>query len=268
MTREQAPLLSLRNVVYAYPDEEPALRGISMEIRRGERIAVLGNNGAGKSTFFLVCNGILRPQEGSLSFSGEEIRYTKKDLTALREEFLAKAREEIRLTRLAIEEEDLDVLFAYFSTTDGIQHDFWRHCDPAHPAFPGPNPHQNVIRDMYILMDQYVGEVMERQPGTPLLIVSDHGHGARPVYTVRINELLRRGGYLTPRGGGSGSVPSVKKAAKKALKKTALGEVKQVGLPKWAMKLAKKFPGGRAFLLPAPTLTGTKPGPISAICLP
>ena len=84
MTREQAPLLSLRNVVYAYPDEEPALRGISMEIRRGERIAVLGNNGAGKSTFFLVCNGILRPQEGSLSFSGEEIRYTKKDLTALR----------------------------------------------------------------------------------------------------------------------------------------------------------------------------------------
>ena len=84
MTREQEPLLSLRGVVYAYPDEEPALRGISIDIRRGERIAVLGNNGAGKSTFFLVCNGILRPQQGELLSSGERVSYSKKDLIALR----------------------------------------------------------------------------------------------------------------------------------------------------------------------------------------
>ena len=81
---EQAPLLSLRDVVYAYPDEAPALRGISIDIHSGERIAVLGNNGAGKSTFFLVCNGILQPQEGELYASGEKIRYSKRDLMALR----------------------------------------------------------------------------------------------------------------------------------------------------------------------------------------
>ena len=45
---------------------------------------MLGNNGAGKSTFFLICNGILRPQQGRISFAVEEIRYTKKDLTELR----------------------------------------------------------------------------------------------------------------------------------------------------------------------------------------
>lgn len=84
MKIEQESLLSLQDVVYAYPDEEPALREISIDIRRGERIAVLGNNGAGKSTFFLICNGILRPQQGRISFAGEEIRYTKKDLTELR----------------------------------------------------------------------------------------------------------------------------------------------------------------------------------------
>ena len=84
MKIEQESLLSLQNVVYAYPDEEPALREVSIDIRRGERIAVLGNNGAGKSTFFLICNGILRPQQGRISFAGEEIRYTKKDLTELR----------------------------------------------------------------------------------------------------------------------------------------------------------------------------------------
>ena len=59
---------------------------------------------------------------------------------------------------------------------------------------------------------------------------------------MRINELLRRGGYLTPKGGGDGSKPSAKKKIKKVIKKTALSVVKGIGLPKWAMKLAKKFP--------------------------
>lgn len=174
---------------------------------------------------------------------GTDGKFTsEKDLPGLRDEFFAKVNEEMRLTRLAMENEDVDVLFSYFSTTDGIQHDFWRHCDPNHPEYPGENEYENVIRDMYVAMDNYVGEVMRQQPDTPLLIISDHGHGARPVYTVRINELLRRGGYLVPKSGGDGSKPSAKKKIKKVIKKTALSVVKGVGLPKWAMKLAKKFP--------------------------
>ena len=61
MNSESVPLLELQDVVFRY-DGEPALRGVSLAIRRGQRIAVLGSNGAGKSTFFLICNGILRPQ--------------------------------------------------------------------------------------------------------------------------------------------------------------------------------------------------------------
>ena len=174
---------------------------------------------------------------------GTEGKFTsEKDLPGLRDEFFAKVNEEMRLTDLAMEHEDVDVLFSYFSTTDGIQHDFWRHCDPNHPEYPGPNEHENVIRDMYVAMDRYAGDVMRKYPDTPLLIISDHGHGARPVYTVRINELLRRGGYLAPKGGGDGSKPSAKKKLKKFIKHAAVGTVKKIGLPKWAMKLAKKFP--------------------------
>lgn len=174
---------------------------------------------------------------------GTEGKFTsEKDLPALRDEFFAKVNEEIRLTRIALENEDTDVLFSYFSTTDGIQHDFWRHCDPMHPEFPGSNPFENVIRDMYAVMDGYIGEVIEKYPNIPLLVISDHGHGARPVYTARINELLRRGGYLVPKGGGDGSKPSTKKKIKKLVKNCAVGFVKRIGLPKWAIKLAKKFP--------------------------
>ena len=174
---------------------------------------------------------------------GTELKFTSESaLPLLKKDFFAKAEEEIRLTRLAMEHEDVDVLFSYFSTTDGIQHDFWRHCDPAHPEYPGPNPHENAIRDMYILMDRFIGEVMEAQPDTPLLVISDHGHGARPVYAVRINELLRRGGFLAPKAGSDASKPSLKKKVKKTVKKAAVGFVKKVGLPAWATKLARRFP--------------------------
>lgn len=174
---------------------------------------------------------------------GTEGKFTSESsLPGLKEEFFAKVDEEIRLTRLAMENEDVDVLFSYFSTTDGIQHDFWRHCDPTHPEFPGRNEHENVIRDMYIKMDEYVGEVIKKQPKTPLIVISDHGHGARPVRIARINELLRRGGFLTPKGGNNAQKPSASKKIKKMLKKMAVGIVKNIGLPKWAMKLAKKFP--------------------------
>ena len=84
MSEKNGALLALEDVVFSYPDGEPALNGISISIHPGERIAVLGNNGAGKSTFFLVCNGILRPQQGRLYLSGEELRYTKSELMALR----------------------------------------------------------------------------------------------------------------------------------------------------------------------------------------
>lgn len=203
-------------------------------------------------------NGLMitRPNEGAMkvypesktsvyapkvNILGTEGKFTTEaSLPGLRDEFFSKVEEEYRLTKKVIENEDVDMLFAYFSTTDGIQHDFWRHCDPNHPAYPGKNQHENVIRDMYVRMDEYIGEIIAMQPDTPVLVLSDHGHGARPVYVARINEMLKRGGYLVPKA--SGKSGSGKKSLKKILKKTAIKTVKSIGLPKWAMKLAKKFP--------------------------
>ncbi len=203
-------------------------------------------------------NGLMitRPYEGKMrvypkekeaiykpnaSILGTESKFTAEaSLPTLRDEFFAKQDEEWRLTKLAMENEDSDILFSYFSTTDGIQHDFWRHCDPTHPNYPGKNDYDNVVRDMYIRMDECLGEIIKIQPNTPVLVMSDHGHGARPVYIARINEMLRRGGYLVPSN--SNKSGSGKKSLKKRLKKLAINTVKKVGLPKWAMKLAKKFP--------------------------
>lgn len=178
----------------------------------------------------------------NLDILGTESKFTSEQaLGALSEEFFAKAEEEIRLTDLALENENVDVLFSYFSTTDGIQHEFWQYCDSTHPSYPGCNPFENVIRDMYIKMDRYIGNIKERYPNTPLLIISDHGHGARPVFTVRINELLRRGGFLAPKEGNTKKT-SYKKAVKRMIKSIVMKTVKTIGLPVWAVKMAKRFP--------------------------
>src|SRR5215208_813253 len=53
-----------------------ALKGISFHLEQGEIVALIGANGAGKSTVLNTISGILHPREGSVSFEGQEIHKT------------------------------------------------------------------------------------------------------------------------------------------------------------------------------------------------
>jgi energy-coupling factor transport system ATP-binding protein len=64
-----APLVELRDVEFGYTDE-PVLRGVSLSVRRGDRIALLGPNGSGKSTLVKHMIGLLRPQRGGVLIGG------------------------------------------------------------------------------------------------------------------------------------------------------------------------------------------------------
>lgn len=78
-------ILEAEDVWYSYEDDGNfALRGLDVRIKKGSRVAFVGANGSGKSTFFLCCNGILRPQKGTIRFHGKPLRYTKKELLSLR----------------------------------------------------------------------------------------------------------------------------------------------------------------------------------------
>lgn len=57
------------------------LRGVDLQIRRGERLAVLGNSGVGKSTLLHILGTLDRPTAGSLRFNGEDV--FEKDAEAL-----------------------------------------------------------------------------------------------------------------------------------------------------------------------------------------
>lgn len=63
------------NVSFRYPDTEPfVLRNLSMKIRTGERLAVVGMNGSGKSTMIKLLCRLYDPTEGYISVNGIDIR--------------------------------------------------------------------------------------------------------------------------------------------------------------------------------------------------
>jgi branched-chain amino acid transport system ATP-binding protein len=70
--RDGEPLLSLSGVDAGY-GETQVLRDLSLDVRAGEVVSLVGRNGAGKTTTLRTINGILHPTTGTVTFRGEDI---------------------------------------------------------------------------------------------------------------------------------------------------------------------------------------------------
>ncbi|MGX8703592.1 MAG: energy-coupling factor transporter ATPase, partial [bacterium] len=80
--------LELENVTYSYSKgtayETKALDAVSLKIRKGQFIGVIGHTGSGKSTLIQHLNGLMRPTEGRVLFEGKDIWEKGYDLRKLR----------------------------------------------------------------------------------------------------------------------------------------------------------------------------------------
>lgn len=74
--------IAIANLNYTYPDGTQALRGINLSIKANERVALIGANGSGKSTLQLHLNGIILPQEGTVTIG--ECLVTSQTLRKIR----------------------------------------------------------------------------------------------------------------------------------------------------------------------------------------
>ena len=75
-------ILKIEDLYYVYGNGKSALDGVSVDINEGEKIAVIGSNGSGKSTFFLNINGVFTPKQGEIIYRGTVVN--KKNLKGLR----------------------------------------------------------------------------------------------------------------------------------------------------------------------------------------
>ncbi len=66
-------MLELRSVQTSYGPIK-ALRGVDLNVRRGEIVCLIGSNGAGKTTILMTISGILKPDSGEILFEGESLR--------------------------------------------------------------------------------------------------------------------------------------------------------------------------------------------------
>ncbi|MFB7225839.1 ABC transporter ATP-binding protein [Streptomyces sp. NPDC056227] len=67
------PIIEIREVSKKYDDGLPALDGLSLTVRAGEALAVLGPSGSGKSTLLNLIAGLDRPTDGSVTVAGVRV---------------------------------------------------------------------------------------------------------------------------------------------------------------------------------------------------
>jgi cobalt/nickel transport system ATP-binding protein len=77
-------LFRLEDLSHRYSDGTLALDKVSLTFDRGERIALLGTNGCGKTTLLNHLNGILEPTSGKVYFEDKPLKYDSKSLLELR----------------------------------------------------------------------------------------------------------------------------------------------------------------------------------------
>lgn len=69
--------IEIENLSYHYPGQEDLLRNVSLSARQGERIAIVGKSGCGKTTLLKLLVGLLNADEGKILYSGMEISHIK-----------------------------------------------------------------------------------------------------------------------------------------------------------------------------------------------
>ncbi|MFI9560076.1 ABC transporter ATP-binding protein [Nonomuraea endophytica] len=83
--------ISAQDVTFAYPgSDNPALRGVSIEVNEGEVIAFVGENGSGKTTLAKILSGLYEPDSGSVTWDEVDLRDVEPEALRLRTAVIAQ----------------------------------------------------------------------------------------------------------------------------------------------------------------------------------
>lgn len=72
--KSEREAIAARNLCFGYPDQPEVLANISLTIGEGDRVGIIGHNGCGKTTLFMLLCGVLTPAAGEIHLFGEPLK--------------------------------------------------------------------------------------------------------------------------------------------------------------------------------------------------
>jgi branched-chain amino acid transport system ATP-binding protein len=180
-----APILEV-NDIHTYYGSIHALKGITLQVREGEIVTLLGANGAGKSTTLRSINGLNRPRQGSIRFQGRDI--TSVPAHDIVKRGIAQSPEGRRLFPRMTVTENLEMGAFQRSDRDGIKGDM----DRVFELFPRLQERKDQKAGTMSGGEQQmcsIGRALMARP--KLLLLDEPSLGLAPIFVERIFEIVK-----------------------------------------------------------------------------
>jgi predicted AlkP superfamily phosphohydrolase/phosphomutase len=209
----------------------PAWQTPGIMVVRGSSVAAVESNPA------QILEDYPNPETllGVRGFPGRDV----EAMSAYAQKLADLAQADAEFALKLMQENEWDLFFVYWSTLDAVGHFFWNYFDPQYPNFVEGHPLQQVIPNTYKLYDEIVGRFLAAvEEDVTVIILSDHGHGARPFKLVSVNEILRQGGFLSARNLKKNPLLNLFEKAKRLAIKT----ISRYGLARMAGRVMRNFP--------------------------
>jgi branched-chain amino acid transport system ATP-binding protein len=179
------PILELTDV-HTYYGSIQALKGITLDVREGEVVTLLGANGAGKSTTLRSINGLNRPRQGAIRFQGRDI--TTVPAHEIVKRGIAQSPEGRRLFPRMSVTENLEMGAFQRSDRAGIREDMERVFD----LFPRLKERRGQHAGTMSGGEQQmcaIGRALMARP--TLLLLDEPSLGLAPIFVERIFEIIK-----------------------------------------------------------------------------
>lgn len=170
--------------VHTHYGKIEALKGISLEVRQGEIVSLIGSNGAGKSTTLMAVSGIIKPTKGQIEFEGRRIDSLSPD--AVVRLGISHVPEGRRIfPRLTVKE---NLLLGAYLRKDNIEDEL----EKIYGIFPILKERLNQSGGTLSGGEQQMLAIGRALMGKPrLLLLDEPSLGLAPIFVNKIFEVIR-----------------------------------------------------------------------------
>jgi len=191
-TAEPALILSLNNVEVIYDHVSLAIKGVSIDVPQGAMVALLGANGAGKSTTLKSISGLLRPERGLVTRG--EVQFLGQNIDALApQERVKLGIVHVLEGRRVFEHMTPDENLVAASAVRGTRQDMLRNKDMVYSYFPRLHQRRTAQSGYLSGGEQQmlaIGRALMTQP--KLLMLDEPSLGLAPFLVAEIFDIVRR----------------------------------------------------------------------------